>query len=572
MSSRKILYIAFLVFVIPFIITRLPFFLHYPCVSIDPDYLHYYMIVDQINKGLFPTFIIRTPGYPIFLKMIFTFFNHNMAVVFMQNILSLFVGLFFIFIIFKVYTNRFKYLPLLAAIGMAAFISSSNHLIADTTLLTESLFVNSIILFFSLFILALHRKKNRLWVLCSFIMAAVILIRPTGIFLVLIFLIILVFLFVRGMPPPAGQSSGDLFFHRFLKVIKKKEVLSFSLPFIGILFLLSVYNYFTIGVFTFSGQYSQHALISFTATFLEKKETYKPQINKIIDESKKEIKRRHKAAVEESWNHWKLNRALRRYYNKNRDFIFESLLSLEKKDSYILYMKWRPLLSDMGWTAIKKNPVTYLKYVYTNLFFYFFHNMKDPDFYRELQKRYWTSLNRKSFYQEYLPNSISLRMYYKKDYVETLSDDFLKSFLKELWQPRTLSKFKIGNVEEKEVHIEPTFLQGVHKIYKKIYNVLFRNIIWTFIFLFALVFSFYKLVKSRFRHKGSLIMFTLTLAALLHGLIICMFSFAISRYSYTTEFAFYLSLFLLPIIFLPGSLTQSTRDTRSDHWSLNIDN
>ena len=108
MRNRNIVLASFLMVVIPFLITRLPFFLDYPVITIDPDYLHYYTIVDQVSKGFFPTFIIRTPGYPIFLKLIFTFFNSNMAVVVIQNILSLITALFFVFVIYRVYAGRWK--------------------------------------------------------------------------------------------------------------------------------------------------------------------------------------------------------------------------------------------------------------------------------------------------------------------------------------------------------------------------------------------------------------------------------------------------------------------------------
>lgn len=545
MSNKKILFISFLIVAIPFIITRLPFFIDYPILKIDPDYLHYYTIADQIDKGFFPTFIIRTPGYPLFLGLVFSFFSRNMAVVIIQNILSLTVALFFVFAIYKVYADRSKYLPLLTAAGLAAFISSSNHLVADTTLLTESLFVNVIILFFAFLILALHYKKNVLWLLCSFSMAYTILIRPTGIFLIVIFLIVLVFQFIK-QKTETGKNTP--LFRALGRFIKRRDTLSFSLPFAGILLLLSLYNYFTVGYFTFSGLYSEHALISFTATFLEKKDTYEPEINKIIDEAKKMIIPRHKRVRDNSWNYIDVNRVLRRYYNRTRDLLFASLLSLEQENTYTLYLKWRPLLSDMGWTAIKKHPILYLKYVYSNLPFYFFRNMRDTDFYLKLKQRYLKVKGLKNYYYKYIEEATSIRRYYKKAYAETLPGDFIKSFLKEIYEPEPLATFEIESVKKKKVHIEPTVLQGIHRVYKKIHDFLFRNILWIFIFLFVLCFSFVKLVKSGFRHSGALIMFTLTLSALLHGFIICMLSFAIQRYSYTMEFAYYLSLFLFPIL------------------------
>ncbi|MCK4762869.1 MAG: hypothetical protein KAW12_11800 [Candidatus Aminicenantes bacterium] len=544
LKQHKLLYLSFLIFAIPFLITRLPFFLDYPVLMFDPDYLHYYMVVDQVDKGLFPTFIIRSPGYPLFLKLVFTFFNSNMAVVIIQALLSFLVPLFFIYTIYRVYRQRFKYISLLAAGGLAAFVSSSIHLLSDTTLLTESLYVNSIILFFALLIRGIHLKENLTWVFCSLSMAAVILIRPSGMFLIVVYLITALFLFLNSR--------------------RKKEILSFSLPVILILFLLSAYNYFTIGSFSFSAVYSEHALISFTSTFLETKESYPAEVNEIIEKSKKKIGPKHKkaieypwdiTAVEELWNIRKTNRALRRHYNRNRNFIFASLLALEEKDSHALYLKWRPLLKDMAWTAIKKNPGIYLKYVYVNLFVYFFRNMKDVDFYEKLKGRYARFLTPHRYYKGFLEKTIMTRVYYKKKYAATLSksEDFLNAFLKENRRPEKIANLDRYKQDGKwQVEIKPTFLQKLHIIYKKTHDFLFRNVLWVLGFFFVLVFSFVRLLKSRFSHSGALILFLLTLSALMHGLIISLSSFSILRYSYSMEFVYYLSLFLLPLI-LPFS-------------------
>ena len=145
-----------------------------------------------------------------------------------------------------------------------------------------------------------------------------------------------------------------------------------------------------------------------------------------------------------------------------------------------------------------------------------------------------------------------MRMYYKKAYAVTLPGEFVKSFLKELREPKLSANIEIGNIKKKEFRVNPTFLQGIHRVYKKLHDFLFRNIIWSFIFLFVFCFSLIRLVKSRFRHQGSLLLFTITLSALAHGFIICMASFAIMRYSYTMEFAYYLSLFLFPLILING--------------------
>ena len=263
-GKNRILYLAYLVFSLFFLITRLPFFLYDSIYLISPDYQHYYMIVDQIDKGFMPTFNIRTPGYPLFLAFIFTFFKSNLAVIVVQNLFTLFSSLFFIFVINKIFGKKWKYLTLLVAIGLGAFISLSIHLCLDTALATESIYINTILLFFSFLLLAIYCQNRMYWVCCGIIMAMVILIRPSGLFLVPLFLAILLFL--------------------FLNAYKKKLILLFSISFVTPLILLCIYNYFTIGSFAIS-TFTEHALISFTSTFLEKNPSYSPQVNRAIEKS-----------------------------------------------------------------------------------------------------------------------------------------------------------------------------------------------------------------------------------------------------------------------------------------------
>ena len=82
-------------------------------------------------------------------------------------------------------------------------------------------------------------------------------------------------------------------------------------------------------------------------------------------------------------------------------------------------------------------------------------------------------------------------------------------------------------IARKKAVIIPTFLQGVHRVFKPVHEFLFRNILWIFIFFFTLIFSFIKLLKSRFHHKDAFILFILTFSALLHGVVVAFASLPI---------------------------------------------
>ena len=189
--SQLSLLVSFIIFTCGFLVTRLAFFYYYNIHNFSVDYLSYFTIVDQLDRGMLPNLSIRTPGYPLFLKLVFTFVSKNSAVVVVQNSITFAVSLFFIYVIYK----KYKSICLFAAIALIAFVSSSVHLKNDTTLLAESLYVNAMLLFFALLILAIRYNSILLWILCSVDMAYAILLRPVGIILIIHYLMILFFLF-----------------------------------------------------------------------------------------------------------------------------------------------------------------------------------------------------------------------------------------------------------------------------------------------------------------------------------------------------------------------------------------
>jgi hypothetical protein len=470
------------------------------------------------------------------MKFVFLFFNKNISLIAIQNLFTLLTSLFFVYVIHKAYvsTGRFKYLSLLASIGIGAFISSSIHLVSDTSVLTESIYVNFFVLFFALFIRAIHLKTRTNWILCAISMAVVILIRPSAMFLMVIAIIILFFLIKNGY--------------------KKIMGVLFIVSFVGILFLMCVYNYFTIGSFSVS-TFTEHALISFTSSFLEKDQRYPSEVNEAIETCQNRVTPAQKNIIENSWDHKKLFRVLVKHYNRTRRMIFNALGAFEKEDSYNLYMKWRPFLREIAVDAIKNRPIVYFKFVYSNALMYFFYRRGDVDFYEKLKKTYLRALNyrrnakRFSLSKDEMGSEESgIRIYYSKEYIASLSDNFPGSFVKEYCDPTYFSKIKMKKISKKEVRIEPTFLQSVHQGFQSIHVFLFRSNFWVCWFLFTLIFSFTRLLRSHFSNKDAFILFIMTFSTLLHGILVSMSALGRMRLAYPMSFVYYLSLFLFPIL------------------------
>jgi hypothetical protein len=527
-EKNRILLLAYFIFSLFFLITRLPFFIHDSIVLLSPDYQHYYMIVDQIHKGFMPIFIIRTPGYPLFLTLMFMFFKSNLAVIAVQNLLTFFCSLYFIFAVNKSVSRKFKYLPILAAIGLGAFISLSVHLCLDTALATESLYINMILIFFGSLFLAFFNTERRYWIASGFSMAMVIVIRPSGLFLIPLFLAILVFSLINAYP--------------------KKIILLFSASFTIPLLLLCLYNFFSIGNFSIS-TFTEHALISFTSPFLEQDPEYSPETNRAIEKSLNRLSPRKKSIIKNSWNTRQLSHILHRHYNRNRRIIFQTLKSLEDEDADNLYMKWRPVLNRIARDAIFKNPLVYMKFLYANIIQYFF-KKKNIHFYHRLQERYRSVLLLKQrylrFYKYRAPDT--LRLYYKNDYIKTINPDFVKDLLKEYWKLNPLDDHQKQEVKNKTLKLR--FLQRLHRDFLKAHQLLFHNKFWIFFFFTALIISSIRLITSRLRHRGTFLFFLLTAAALLHGIVISMSSFSDARLSYPLDFIYYFSLLLFPMIWM----------------------
>ena len=549
-SREKILLLSFLLVIAVFAITRLPFFLYFPLADIDVDTFNYYTLVDQMNKGIWPAFIIRTPGYPLFLKLVFTFHDSHIAVVLVQNLITLFTALFFVYIVHLVFKDRSRYFALLAAMGIGVFISSTCHLESDTSLLTESLYVNLLLLFFAFFLLALNRDKHRWWIVTSIIAASVVLFRPSGMFLLPVVLFILIF----------------LFFNPF----KKAFLLSLALPVVLILALASLYNYFTIRSFSVSN-FTEHAFFSYASLFTEKSPDFDPVVNEGIDTYRKRIKPRHSDVIFNSFTMAEVRNVMAKYYNRNRVTFFNFLRSRENPEEFNLYMKWRPLLKKIAMHEIKRRPDLYLKFTTCNLGFYFFLIREKNDFYGTIKSRYAQAITAGRDYPDIFFNKQGqtrldqngLRIYYKKEYAESIDRRFLAFFLKEYLDPLSprFPSISISLPPEtrqedvadtsikgsRKLIIPPLFLQRLHVGFEKVHIFLFQRKAWVLFFFFAVIFSLVQLIRSRFHDRVAFFMFVLTGAAVLQAIGVCMTTFPIHRYSYTMEFAYYLSFFLFPL-------------------------
>ncbi|MFH0732506.1 MAG: hypothetical protein V2A72_06255 [Candidatus Omnitrophota bacterium] len=513
-NQLTLLLISSLIIFVVFLITRLPFFLYYPVPDITPDYSSYYVLVDQMTHHQIPHFDVRTPGFPFFLYVIFLFTYQIFAVVAAQNILTLVAALFFVYSVFRTYRK----LTFFTSVALAAFISSSLHISMDTTPLTESLYVNLLLLTFAFFILAVRLKKPIYFILCSVFIGLSIYVRPTAVLFLPICLITFLFLL---------RNKFNI-----------KCIIGFMIPMPVLVVALMANNYFTINSFALNN-FGEITMTLTTSTFLDTDRAYPQKLNYAIEKVKSRVSYEDRDILLNSWDLVKLDRAFStlKYWDNSLVFgpLHEALKDLPDKQQRYWY---RRISKD----AIAKYPAVYTKLFLVNMARYHWLYMKyDTDFYDEVAQRY-------KF------------LYIDKGYMSAPTDELKRGMLREYYDPRPLKFFEVKTADNGQVSVacKQTLLKEIHDNFRlKIQQPIFRKSFWSVIMFAVFLLSFFVLLSSKFTHTGAFILFVMVSAAVLSGLITSLSNFTLIRYSYTLEFVNYLSLALLPMLMMKGQEKQT---------------
>jgi hypothetical protein len=520
--------VAGMLFVVVFAITRLPFFLYYRSVIINPDSSGYFMISDQISKGFWPNLSIRTLGYPVFLKIVYLIFSTSTAVAVAQHAIALVSRLFFIWAMVRAFPRR-PLVPLAVSVALAAHAATSSHILSDSSFMTDSLFISAVVTTLGLLILGLARRTKAVFVAASLSAAGTILVRPAGSFLVLVLALAVVFM-VRN---------------RF----GRGRVIAVTLPCAAVLLTQMAYNSLTMGTFSLSA-FPEHEMISLTSTFLEPDASYSHAANRAIARCRSVFRPRDFLILKTSWDPKAIKRIFKRYYDRNRVRIAQVFLSEEPADRYNLYLKWRPLWRRMAGDALRKHPVFALKYMGSSLYAVFWSNLwRQANLYRELRNNCLDSGRRLKMILPFgVPNSSFNRRFNTSEYSATLTPSgFARSMLPELYGKDGLLRSPDPLTPDRRNEPLTRVFERLHQSLISVHSVVFRNPGWTLALLAAWAFSVARLFRTGFRHRGAFTLFLLTSSALIYGILISLLALPVLRYTYNLEFVYYLSPFLWPI-------------------------
>jgi hypothetical protein len=184
--NRYGLLISIIIIVTTFVITRMLFYLKYPMPVISQDTSSYLKpALSLLNKEV-PIFDNRTPGYPLFLFISLAATPYLVLIVAFQTTIALFAS---ISTIIGAHSLK-RYLSIPTAIAMSAYSSIAINIKQEFGICTDSLYGSFLLIFTSFLMLSLARNRRLYWFLCSFSMGCVIYIRPTGLFLLIPYLII----------------------------------------------------------------------------------------------------------------------------------------------------------------------------------------------------------------------------------------------------------------------------------------------------------------------------------------------------------------------------------------------
>lgn len=443
----------FTIYALIFLLSRIPFIIC-PIIGFYGDAADYHSVSYQFHLGDFPAFTWLPPGYILFLHFMNELFNSALLIVIVQNIITFISFGFFLISIFK----YFNQLRLIALIGVSICLFNVQNLEYDTSILTESLYCNSLIVLCSL---ALHIFNEschwKYYILTSLFLIIPSIIRMNGIVLFPL-LAVLIYLLYK-------QKRASVYY------------LSLILPFISVWILWSTYNFATQKIF-FIG-YPTEILRNFNS--LPKKPLSQAQID--------------------STNHFKENHPLSDYFGIPDDFD-------TTKKVKVSYPLGRTRLENYLW---------------------FYKNITDrTPWFSCLNKRY-KALYIGKWSESQNPfwgfDNFEYRTYVFKEWIHPPQKEGVK-FL----SIKTNLIFKIYDY-----------------IYFKVFAPLTRNILVVISFFILFLYASTSLFWTKLRSIETKFVLFIGSVLLLHSFIyISPTANALTRYTYPTEFIYYMCLIFSP--------------------------
>ena len=494
--------LAYLVFVV---VTRAWFFLEVPVPALYGDSTSYYALVQDMDAGKWPQFTIRTPGYPLFLKVIFSLSNTLFAVVLAQTALTVLGGMALI-LAFSAYRRPLGWWAS-AAVGVYTVgLWPFEH---DTAIMSDSPYASSLMFVLAFIALGVLRRSSVFWLLASLAMAANILIRPAGMFLFVIYVFCACFV--------------------LLNRYSRRAVAALLIPLPAIMLMLALYNLMTFGQFTLTA-FGETQLAFATFTFWETDSEYPAEVNEAIERTQTvmrgQLPEARRRLLHESWNFSELAPIFLAGFHYPA---LDQASQIGGKHDYLGHRRW---IRTISIDSIRKHPDLYAKFVATQLWLQFFSNIQ---------------------YQEdflaFLKNRV-IEVYASGKYQKATGAPFYLEMAKEIADAAPPHGIELSRQDGIVTAIIPERSIS-RQAFRRILPVrqrIFASTYWVFLFFASVVAAVVRLALSRYRHPGAFISFVMTMSVLGANMVVALVEYGGHRYSFTTEYVYYLPVIVLPFL------------------------
>ncbi len=508
--GRHSIAIAVCVFCILFMGVRWEYWSTGIIVGITPDSGSYSIPAMQMINGETPTFDWRTPGYPLFLYLVAKLGLGWIGLALCQQALIFAAGLLTIF-------GHWSWRPYLAvpsAVVSFGFTSFGGMRSLEVSIMSDALYMPLLIFGFASALLAVSRRSTGWMWLASAFFGAVIATRPAGLFLV-----------------PIAM---------FLSVIawriqlRRLALFSFA-PCLFVILVACLYNQITVGKFrltsigvaTFAGA---------TALFWEESTEYPEHLNFVVNDMRACLVSDDARKITQTWDPIELFEAFLNNYNPStyvcapRGFNkayqnAKEKLSREDSTSTVgpsstprfdinqMYSG----LSTISKFAIAEHPVLYLKFIWSNLYTYLWHNNnRDYDFHHQLPYIYTSTVEFLGTRAAPIPRNPNWP-------TDLFGDEF--------------------RVFEPPASTRPISTQVSTRL-DSIRTSLFMNRVAIVLATIATILVLLRLPRQQYRDGPGLFVVTLYASMIGSALLVSLSSMSLLRYSYVTHF-FSLSIVLM---------------------------
>jgi hypothetical protein len=499
-SDPSLLALAALLFAV-FLLSRLAFFWYYPSVQSAQDTPGYLEMVTAIRGGHWPHFVFRTPGYPLFFWFITLFTDRWIAVVYVQNLLSFASSLFLVYSV-----RRYRAaLALPATLAMCGFLGSSQVVLYDIALLSDSLYASCIIAAVALLFLAFKGFNPVPLAAASAAIALCIYVRAAGEYFIVIYAAVLLYLVWQRQP--------------------SRSVAAFLLPFPALILGLCAYNYATISYFVVSS-FGEANLVGATALFWEPDPRLPDSVNLALKDlpasyARQDITAADLQMMRTSWDTDRLNLLYQKAFNR---MIFSEGWGWGRLGSGD-YLSSKANMRAVSLIAIRRHPVLYAKFVWVGL----------VEYYRGVG------------YKFDIESSIAFRNRGNPLYGKSGShpDETAARLAAVPGGAAPVS----GLVSEEDASGQERLVRRLQHLWQSLHAVIFQNTAWVFVYFAVFALSAVRLLRSRGLDKSAFLVFALTLIPLGASLITSLVVISADRYSYPTQFIYYLCLALTPLLF-----------------------